>query len=185
MIGFLRGEIFSISTDSIVLLVDSVGYEVHIDKALLGKVNKSDKLNLFIHSHIREDCFDLYGFASEEELKLFRLLITVSGVGPKTALGIMDKGVVEIKAAISKAETKFFVGIPRLGQKNAQKIIIELKSKVGSLNDLDLSGSVDYSEVEEALLVMGYSEKEIEKMVKDLPFDLNIEEKIKLALKKK
>ena len=134
---------------------------------------------LCIHSHIREDEFDLYGFANQQELALFELLLTVSGVGPKTALAVVDRGVDAVEEAVRKGDVEFFTNIPRLGTKNAQKIIIEFKGK------LDITGeSGDTKQVTDALSGMGFDKREIRDAIKKLDAkDISIEQKIRHALK--
>jgi Holliday junction DNA helicase RuvA len=161
MIAYLSGKIIYKLNDSIILLVNGVGYQVYISVELYSKIKEGENLELFIYSHIKEDCFDLLGFKTKEELMLFKMLLSVSGVGPKTALLVIGKGVEQINNAILKADVGFFSQIPRLGLKNSQKIIIELKNKLGGMADLDLSSETKESiEVVEALQSMGYTKKQ-------------------------
>lgn len=184
MIGYLEGKIISKLLGQVILKTGGVGYLVSIPSNLYLKLKPNNQAELFIHSHIREDAFDLYGFSKEEELSLFKLVMTVSGIGPKTALLVIDQGVEKVEAAIKNADTSFFTSIPRLGTKNAQKIIIELKNKLGSLKELDLTGeSKDNLDVIDALKSMGYSKQEALKALQTIPKELKIEEKLTLALK--
>src|SRR3989338_4909081 len=125
MIGFLSGTIHSKSTNQIILLTGGVGYLVTVPPNYLNILKVPEQTELFIYTHIREDAFDLYGFFTHDELGLFKLVLTVSGIGPKTALLVTDKGVGKVEQAIKNADTDFFTTVPRLGRKNAQKIIIE------------------------------------------------------------
>lgn len=185
MISFLTGIVHHKNLDNLTLLVGGVGYLVALPPNQLSKINIDDKLDLHIHTHIREDAFDLYGFNTNEELSLFKLLISVSGVGPKTALLVMNRGVAEIKQAIITADENFFTLVPRLGKKNAQKIIIELKSKLGGITDLDLSGNTSAStDLLEALLSMGYTRAESIAAIQKLSSDSgSVEDQIRLVLK--
>lgn len=186
MIGGLKGEPIISSDNSIILMVGGVGYQVCIPPSLKEKVRKEKEVFLFIHTHVREDLLELYGFLKKEELYLFKLLLGVSGIGPKTALAIVDQGIGNVQKAVVKADISFFTLIPRLGKKNAQKIIIELKPKLGDLEELDLSGEVEgeTSQVIEALKSMGFSQKEAYVVLRKLPKKLkNVEEKIRFALK--
>lgn len=184
MIGYLSGKIQSKLPDSIIVLVGGVGYRVLLTPSTYASLKVSSPLNLHIHTHVREDTLDLYGFKTIEELSLFNMLLSVSGIGPKTALLVVDRGVEPVKNAILKANVDFFTLIPRLGLKNSQKIIIELKNKLGSVTDLDLSAeSKEIQEAVEALCVMGYSKMEAISKLKGVPPDATIEEKIKYALK--
>lgn len=186
MIGALKGTIFSKSPNSVILFAGNVGYRVHVTNRFLEETKTDKDVFLFIHSHIRDDAFDLFGFPTIQELHLFELLLTVSGVGPKTALSVMDKGVVQIQGAVRSSDVDFFTTIPRLGKKNAQKIIIELKSKLGSIAELDLSGSVsgETKVLLDALLSMGFAKPEALRAIQTLPsHDLTLQDKIRYALK--
>lgn len=185
MIGFLSGSVHSKFLMQVILLTGGVGYLVTIPQNYLNKLKLSDKAELFIYSHIREDCFDLYGFFTQDELELFRLVLTVSGIGPKTALLVIDKGVSKVEQAIKNADTDFFTTVPRLGHKNAQKIIIELKNKLGGLKDLDLSSESEESmEAIEALRNLGYTRQEALQAIQAVPeSEKTLEQKISYALR--
>lgn len=186
MIGGLKGEPIISSDNSIILMVGGVGYQVCIPPSLKEKVRKEKEIFLFIHTHVREDLLELYGFLKKEELYLFKLLLGVSGIGPKTALAIVDQGIENVQKAVVKADISFFTLIPRLGKKNAQKIIIELKPKLGDLEELDLSGEVEgeTTQVIEALKSMGFSPKEVYAVLKKSPENIEtVEDKIRYALK--
>lgn len=184
MIGYLSGKIQEKLPDSIIVLIGGVGYRVLLTPSTYASLKVSSPLDLHIHTHVREDTLDLYGFKTIEELSLFNMLLSVSGIGPKTALLVVDRGVEPVKNAILKANVDFFTLIPRLGLKNSQKIIIELKNKLGSVTDLDLSAeSKEIQEAVEALCVMGYNKMEAISKLKGVPPDATIEEKIKYALK--
>ena len=143
------------------------------------------EVELYIYTHVREDVLDLYGFSQKDELELFQLLLNVSGVGPKSALIIIDRGVVAVRQAIVSTDVSFFTSIPRIGKKNAQKIILELKGKLGSLAELDLEDiGGQTQEVIEALQTVGFSKSEALEAVRNLPGDVEtIEDKIRYALK--
>lgn len=185
MIGRLTGIIESNKTNPIIIDVHGVGYLVHVPERYMATIRTGKQHALFIHSHIREDAFDLYGFASLPDLALFELLLTVSGIGPKTALVVIDRGVDAVENAVRKSDVDFFTTIPRLGTKNAQKIIIELKSKLGSSSMLNLEGeSGDTKQVIEALTSMGFDRHEIREVIKKLDTkDISIEQKIRHALR--
>ena len=185
MIGFLSGSIHSKTTGQIIILVSGVGYLVTVPQNYLNKLKLSDKVELFIYSHIREDAFDLYGFFTADELDLFKMTLTVSGIGPKTAILVIDKGVSSVEKAIKNADTDFFTTVPRLGHKNAQKIIIELKNKLGGLKELDLtSENKENVEAIEALINLGYSGQEAIQAIQAVPVsEKTLEKKISYALR--
>lgn len=186
MIGALTGLIFAKHKNPIIVFVGGVGYAVNVGEHLLTQLQKDEKKTFFIHTHIREDALDLYGFVTEDEHALFILLLGVSGIGPKTALSIVDRGVNAVRRAVISSDVDFFTTIPRLGKKNAQKIIIELKSKLGSTKELDLASesSGDTKEIIDALLSMGFMRLEIHEVLKKItPKAHTIEEKIREALR--
>ncbi len=187
MIGSLQGVIELFHAATIVINVHDVGYRVHVPQLILQKYHVGDSLKVFTYTHVREDILELYGFESYEDLQLFEAFLGVSGVGPKTAIGIFTVGTREqILSAIQKADVKFFTGVPRLGTKNAQKLIIELKGKLGSLAELDLNNvnAIAETEVTQALKGFGFSQKEIDEAVKAVSEKTtDTSTKIKLALK--
>lgn len=185
MIAHITGTAMFMQHNPIVIDVHDIGYAVYVPQKILTTTSTGQRISLFIHSHIREDAFMLFGFSTGDELSLFELLLGVSGIGPKTALAILDRGSSAIKRAIIASDVEFFTEVPRLGKKNAQKIIIELKSKLGSSSDLDLSdeGSVDTKQIIAALVSMGFDSKEAKEAVKKVPSTGSLEEKVKQALK--
>jgi len=187
MIGFLSGEVVARDDPYIVINVSGVGYKVVVANGVLSNLGKNGKVKLFIYTHVREDAISLFGFLDALDLKLFENLISVSGVGPKTAMNIFSIGDREkIIEAIVTNDVSFFSSVPRLGKKNAQKIIIELKSKLGSIEDLDLT-KIDVkenSEVITALKQFGFSSKEALGALKNIKGEgKSTEEKIRMALK--
>jgi holliday junction DNA helicase RuvA len=187
MIGYLRGEVFLKESNFIILDVKGVGYKVLGSRDVLGKAIKGSLLELFIYTHVREDNISLFGFLESLDLKLFENLIGVSGIGPKTAMNIFSIGNRgQIISAIATADTSFFKSVPRLGQKNAQKIIIELKNKFGGIGELDLNGE-DMSgneDVMTALKGFGFTTKEIHDAIRNVKKEgQKITETVKLALK--
>lgn len=188
MIGSLKGFTQVFNTNAVLLTVGGVGYKVFVNAKLLEFVVKEEEeIFLYIHTNVKEDALDLYGFRTREELALFELLIEVSGIGPKTALVILDRTEEEIKQAIISSDVDFFTNIPRIGKKNAQRIIIDLKSKLGSLTELDLSGKTggQTQEVIEALAAMGFRRFEVVEVLSQLPKELvTTEDKVREALKR-
>lgn len=185
MIGYLSGEIFEIYENSIILLVNGVGYKVYPTNSFLEKSKIGDKTAFRITSIIKEDAFDLYGFETNEEKRLFDLIVGISGIGPKTAMSILSKGKIDgIMDAISKGDVSFFSGVPRLGKKNAQKLIIELKNKAGSLDSLSFVENKEREELMQALKGFGYQDREILALIPEIDkHGIKLEEKITYALK--
>lgn len=187
MIGMLEGLVALKINPHLIINVSGVGYKVLVSSPFFSKVVLDSKVRIFTHTHVREDSLELFGFESIEDLKLFEYLISVSGVGGKTALGIFSVGSrSDIVSAIVTGNVSFFTAVPRLGKKNAQKIIIELKNKLGGVEDLDLSSSdsMEANEVIAALEHFGYSIREAELAFQAVKKDgLTTEQMVKLSLK--
>lgn len=185
MIGLLTGTITHKHRNPLIVDVGGVGYLVHVTEKFLAAVETGKRYTLSIHSHVREESFDLYGFKDESELALFELLLTVSGIGPKTALLVIDRGAEATGRAVKQGDVDFFTTIPRLGKKNAQKIIIELKNKLGATHDLDLNGESDgeTKQMMEALLSMGFKRHEITQTLDKIDTAGKLEHKMRQALK--
>src|SRR4030042_3584933 len=187
MIGFLKGKVELLSRPFTIINVNGVGYKVLVSENVYKKLILNDEVKIFTYTYVREDELALFGFLEYEDLSLFENLITVSGIGPKTALNIFSFGErKEIIDAIIKGNVGFFTSVPRLGTKNAQKIIIELKNKMGGDHELDLSGKdfLENSQILEALKNFGFSKEESIKALRDIKeTGLSAEDKIRLALK--
>jgi len=187
MIGSLEGTVELLDNPYAIVNVNGVGYRVFLYSLLFAKFNQQEKIKLFTYTHVREDALDLFGFAHFLDLKLFEQLITVSGIGPKTAINIFSFGERQaIINAIIQGDVAFFSAVPRLGKKNAQKIIIELKSKLGSSTELDLTTDekIDHEEVSLALKSFGFSVKEANEAIKAIKDKAETtEDKIRMALK--
>lgn len=185
MISQLTGKPLAHTPGIIILQVRGVGYKVFLPPSLAPKLLKQPKATLFIHTYVRDDTLALYGFQSLAELQLFEVIISISGIGPKIAIALMDKGVEAINSAITKADVDFFTSISRLGKKNAQKIIIELKPKLGDLQDLDLAGeSPQTQEAITALTSLGFTKRESRQALKQISHpDDTLETKITQAIR--
>ena len=187
MIGTLHGIVTVKLLTCIIVEVGGVGYKVLVDSRLHEKLTLGDDVRLFIHTLVREDALDLYGFERPEDLALFELLISVSGVGPKSALGVFSIGSrSQIVQAVVSGDVSFFTSVPRLGKKNGQKIIIELKNKLGGVEDLDLTDSQTSQEKDaiSALESVGLTLREAEQAVA-LVFQegMKTEDIVRLALR--
>lgn len=186
MIGALKGTVYALKKNPVIFFAGDVGYAVNITDRFAKTLQPKKSVFVFIHTHIREDTLDLYGFAAQEELTLFELLLTVSGIGPKTALSVLDRGTEVVLKAVQTGDVDFFTTIPRLGKKNAQKIIIELRNKLGAVREFDLreETATETKELIDALLSMGFGRNEILPILKKIPEkDKTLEGKIRSALK--
>jgi Holliday junction DNA helicase RuvA len=185
MIGRLTGKPELLSPNEILIDVHDVGYKVFVTPTASAKIVGKNSCTLVIYTNVRDDAIELYGFLTRKELELFILLLSVSGVGPKTALKIVDFGVSGITNAVVNADVSFFSQIPKVGKKSAQKIIIELKSKLGSLEELDLTeGGKETHDIIETLTSMGFDRQNVIRVLKQIPDSVSsIEGKIRYALK--
>jgi Holliday junction DNA helicase RuvA len=182
MISYLTGKIIYLGPNHLELLVNNLGYEVFLPTASLTTLHLGQSLTLFVYHHLAEDKNQLFGFLDRRDKEVFHLLLTVAGVGPKTALSVFNAGSGDrILEAVQKAEVPFFQQIKGLGLKTAQRIIVDLKNKAGSLKDLNFQAS---NEVVQTLRQLGFKHDEIRTVWLRLPPDLSTtEEKLKFALK--
>lgn len=184
MISYLIGKPI-LSKNTLIILASGVGYGVAVTNSTLSAIQNQDQVELYIYDHIREDRFDLYGFLSSQEKDLFLMLLSVSGVGPNTGLHIMEHKPLDVIEAVRQANTAFFSSVPRVGKKLAQKIIIELSSKLGELKALDLGPeSSQKQEVRLALVALGFDENSIEACLQQIEVEtVPVAQAIKQALK--
>lgn len=184
MIGALHGIVDTPITNPLLLMVGGVGYRVSVPHHTLKDIHQGTPVTLFVHTYVRDDALDLYGFHTKEELSLFELLLSVPGIGPKMALAIVDRGVPSVRSAIATADVSFFTTIQRLGKKNAQKIIIELKTKLGSVEEIDLTSETgETKDIMDALESMGFAKKEALAAIKQTKTGASIEERLRQALR--
>lgn len=185
MISRLKGTIIFKTNNKIELAVGGLGYEVYFSPKDITEVLPDGEIEIFTYHHVAEDKNELYGFLKREDKQVFELLLSVSGIGPKTALNIFTVGGgEEILAAITKADVDFFRQVKGLGQKGAQRIIVDLKNKVGAVVDLDFSMVEGGNDLYQVLFGLGFTRGEIAPILGKIPDDLKTEnEKIKWALK--
>lgn len=174
MIAQLRGTISSYGVDSLILDVAGVGYRVHVTLETLARLRKERKeVLLWSHLAVRETSLELYGFLSERELLFFEMLISISGIGPKSGCAIMNLESVEtLSSAIRTGDTTYLTKVSGIGRKSAEKIIIELRDKITSLKGEHSVLHSEDAEALEALQSLGYSTKEARAALKLLPQDL-------------
>lgn len=181
MIGSLRGKIISKGDKSVILETNGVGYKVSISPDTISRVKIEDEVFLFIHTHVREDSFDLYGFLENQELEFFLMLLNVSGIGPKGALTILGVASIEtLRKAISSNDLAYLTKISGIGRKTAEKILIELRDKVGKDTEGTLQGELDALE---ALKSLGYSQNEARDALKQIDAGTDTNTKVREALK--
>jgi len=171
MIGYLQGRILRSSPESLLLDVRGVGYQVHIPLSTFYEIERSenrDEVGLHIHTHVRDDAFELFGFHTEREKLLFEKLIAVSGIGPRLARVILSgMAPSDLLAALAGGDTARLGTIPGIGRKTAQRMVLELKDKVQELAaDLPARAQpLDEDDLVLALTNLGYRQTEAEKAV--------------------
>ena len=171
MIGFLSGKIISSKPTKILLDVNGVGYVVFISINTFEEISNKEIISLYIHTHVKEDSITLYGFHNESEKEIFELLISISGIGPKLALGVLSGIQTEdLKEAILNGDVSRMVAIPGIGKKTADRLILELRSKVGEVR-VEGEHTVPYGVKQEAvsaLTTLGYNYATAEKVVRQI-----------------
>ena len=188
MIGKLTGTLLEKNPPQILLDCHGVGYEVDVPMSTFYHLPASgEKLSLLTHFVVREDAQILYGFGTAAEREAFRQLIKISGVGPRTALAVLSGlSVADLAQAVSTQETGRIVKVPGIGKKTAERLLLELKGKLGAELDQPAGGvarSDAQSDIQQALMALGYNEKDASAALKALPADVGVAEGIKLALK--
>ena len=182
MISHLSGTIIELSEKFAVVDIHGVGYKVYCSTETIGGLAVGEPTSLFTYLVVREDALDLYGFLDHSELEFFEMLISVSGIGPKGALAILGVTSIEtLRQAIGTGDTSYLTKISGIGKKTAEKIVIELRDKMGTeLKGSSLQGELDSME---ALKSLGYSQNEAREALKGIPYHFDTNAKIKEALK--
>ncbi len=188
MIASLKGTLEFLGGDGAMINVGGIGFQVYMPTSTLSTLGAIGReVKLYTHFHLREDNASLYGFSSAEELGLFQTLIGVSGLGPRLALAMLSAMDAEkLTMAIATGSTDLLMAVPGIGKKMASRLILELKEKmgVGWITTPAAALAQENTEVVAALTSLGYSLAEANRAVATLPpaSDLNLEEKLKLAL---
>ena len=183
MIGSIKGKIILKTEKFLIVETGGVGYKISVSPDIVSKAKKiGEEIFLFIHTHVREDTLDLYGFLERQELEFFEMLINVSGIGPRGALAILGIASIEtLRKAISTSDTVYLTKISGIGRKTAEKIVIELRDKMGEeKGGSSLQGELDALE---ALKSLGYSQNEAREALKKVSTDTSTNAKIREALK--
>ncbi len=186
MIGRLTGTLLEKHPPQILVDVQGVGYEVDVPMSTFYNLPaQGEKIALFTHFSVREDAQQLYGFLTAKEREVFRTLIKISGVGPKLALSVLSGiGVDELAQAVALQETGRLVKVPGVGKKTAERLLLELKGKLAdALPSVAGSAASVAHDALNALMALGYSDKEALPVLKQLPEELSLEESIRQALK--
>lgn len=196
MFAYIKGSL-EIKTDTYVVVdVGGVGYKIFMHQKAIEKLGEyGETVKIYTHYYVREDNISLYGFSSDEELRMFELLISVSGVGAKSAVAMLSEiSPSSFALAVITDDVNKLTKIPGIGKKSAARIILELKDKLKNIEITDLNSETETitlntniqnnDEAIAALQVLGYSRKEIEKALEKVDTaNLNVEEIIKISLK--
>lgn len=181
MLASLRGQVTAQDERSVIVDVQGVGFRVFVLPRTLEQFPVGSDASLMTHLQVREDALELYGFAQVEEKQLFEKLLTVSGVGPRVALGVLSAASVsELEAAIERGQSAILTKVSGVGTKTAERIIVDLKGKL--VRD-DTGGDSAMSTVIDALINLGYSAKEARTAATKTSVDLPIAQRVKQALK--
>lgn len=186
MISQVRGKIILKTDKFVVIDVGGLGYKVGVSVDTLARLKNKEEVSLWTHLHVREDALDLYGFLDQSELEFFEMLINISGIGPKSALGIIGVAPIEtLKKAIASGDNSYLTKVSGVGRKTAEKIVLELRDKLSALGHKaeygELSGELDATL---ALQSLGYSQNEARDALKKVDSSISdTSAKVKAALK--
>ncbi|MCX7874975.1 MAG: Holliday junction branch migration protein RuvA [Melioribacteraceae bacterium] len=188
MIGFIKGKVINKKPTKILIDVNGVGYLLNISINTFEKINEQEEISLYTHLHVREDQLELFGFYTEAEKEMFELLISVSGIGPKSAQGILSGiQIDDLKEALKTSNISRLISIPGIGRKTAERLMIELRDKVDNISvekSSLVSGNIRNDAVA-ALVNLGYNQKVSERIVRailDIKPNSTIEDLIREAL---
>jgi len=189
MISFLRGKVNFKLTNSVILDVRDVGYEIFVGENFYNDLQVGREVEIYTHHHVREEAFDLYGFKTAGDLEIFAMLLSVSGVGPKSALGVLSLASAnDVVQAILRGDPDLLTKVAGIGKKTAERIVLELKSKVLRISSSQVDSGQDQlnygSDEIDALMSLGYSLSEARTALSVLPAELKDSgERVKQALK--
>jgi len=186
MIGRITGTLAEKSPPQLLVDVNGVGYEVDVPMSSFYNLPAvGERITLLTHFVVREDAQLLYGFLTHDERATFRLLVKISGVGPRTALAILSGlSVGDLAQAVSRQESGRLVKVPGIGRKTAERLLLELRGKLGDALSTPASVAGDaQADILQALVALGYSDREAGAALKSLPADVGVSEGIKTALK--
>ena len=196
MLSYIKGEVTDIEPDKVVIENNGIGYNVFVPLSVIGRVSGiGEEVKIYTYLSVKEDSMTLFGFSSKEELKIFKMILSVSGIGPKGALGILSTlSPDELRIAVLAGDKNAISKAPGIGQKTALKLIIEVKDKL-DIEDVFVSeetdvksGSIDASvknDAIQALVALGYSKSSAASSIKGMSVDADttVEDVIKYALK--
>jgi len=182
MIAYLQGQILKKLDKNIIVQTGQIGYLIQVSTLVLDQMKEKEEVELFIYTKVREDDISLYGFKKMSELEFFKAVLSVNGIGPKSALEILSFDIEKTKAAILQDNLAYLSKIPGIGKKTAERIVLDLKSKIipEDLNSLGESNNIekDFENAIGALTNLGYQRFEVMKVLKNLPKEIKESEDI-------
>jgi holliday junction DNA helicase RuvA len=185
MIARIKGKIAFLRDHYAVVDVAGVGYKIFVTDFAMGKISGKEEIELFTHTYVREDTLSLYGFLTLDELEMFELLISISGIGPKAAIGILTIAEPKtIRTAIITGDSSILTRVSGVGKKTAERVILELSNKIAELPGEDQGAARADSEAIEALVSLGYSVSQAREALKSVPESMkDVSERVRAALK--
>lgn len=188
MISYLRGKISYKLKSKIIVEINNIGYSVFVSENFFNDLKIGEEVEIFTFQYVKEDALDLYGFKTLEELEFFELLISISGIGPKSALSVLAVAkLLDIKESIVRGDSHLLTKVSGIGKKIAERVVLELKDKLFKMGgDYDLSGGGSFSADEiDALMALGYSLSEAREALNQVDKDVvDSGQRIREALKK-
>ncbi|MFH1427557.1 MAG: Holliday junction branch migration protein RuvA [Patescibacteria group bacterium] len=190
MISYLRGKILNKDNGYIILAVNDIGYKIFINPVIYAGLDIGQLLELYTHQHVREDSLDLYGFKNMTELEMFELLLSISGIGPKSALGVLAiADVNQVKESITRGDPSLLTKVSGIGRKTAERVVLELREKitrlVGGASIKSDSGVMASGDEIDALIALGYSMQQAREALSQVDSKIKDSgERIKEALRK-
>ncbi|GHU09626.1 Holliday junction ATP-dependent DNA helicase RuvA [Alphaproteobacteria bacterium] len=193
MIALVYGKVIEKFQSSVVVDTGGVGYEIQTSAPDYDRAALDTEVKFYTHHHVREQAEELFGFSSLAGKRLFELLITVQGVGPKAALAILSLGEADaVRSAIASEDASYIAGASGVGKKSAEKVIVSLRDKVGApsyvpTRDAETGATINFAgdEALDALMALGFTLADATVALKDVPADKTTAERVKLALKQK
>lgn len=169
MIAYISGKVLDVSEKSLILSASGLGYKLYTTSANIAKAKINENAEFFTYLSVRENALDLYGFGDKNELSFFELLITIPGIGPKSAIGILNVTTIEsLRSAIVTGDTGYLTKVSGIGRKTAEKIVLELREKVDNIVAGESSSNKEESDALLALMSLGYNERDSRDALKEI-----------------
>lgn len=189
MLSYISGKIKYKSENSLIIMVGGLGYEVFVSKKLIGKYELENEVELFLYQDVKEDALNLFGFENHEALNLFKHLVSISGIGPKSAMSILEiASVKEIISSIQRNDPHLLTKVSGVGKKTAERVVLELKNKFKFIPGKDSDGSEQLatsSDEIDALMSLGYSAAQAREALGQVSSEIkDIGDRVREALKK-